>query len=402
MKRGFKHTALCAILAGLAITSQAKDAPMDFQYRIEGDSTLRPVLVFNDGRDTFIQPQAGDDSIRVNGERPTVEGPYWVIRGISPEIKITSVKQGKTGKGKNAVSTETVLRSVTIRRPANAVAKAVKAASVTVAPAVVASAVTAEATPVKTAKDYVDMQQIRAAIRASNEPGVVAPPAHKSEPQPTSQAVAQKPFFSPVKPVAEPVCAPEKVRRDLAFVATFKAGATSLSDSTVEDIKKLVGSSEGVTNVRVEVERSGDRTVDTKRGLALRSALIAAGVDQEAIKPMETREPTGIGAEIHLTREITMPCHGMSVVSVSKDAGTATILWKGEAADLVPRIAKQLGLNYRVEGSKEPLMITVAVAKGSFDEGMKAVGKELGKRADLILRTDELVLKYKGHKGKTQ
>lgn len=58
---------------------------LDFGYRIDGPTNLRPTLVFNDGEDTYIQP-SGNARVSVDGARQ--DGPYLRLPGIPDAIVV--------------------------------------------------------------------------------------------------------------------------------------------------------------------------------------------------------------------------------------------------------------------------------------------------------------------------
>lgn len=61
--------------------------PFNFDYVIEGPQDVRPVLVFHDGRDTWIQPMDGVET-RVLGMPAQRQGPYIVVRGLPYRIAV--------------------------------------------------------------------------------------------------------------------------------------------------------------------------------------------------------------------------------------------------------------------------------------------------------------------------
>ena len=78
--------AVAIALTALSGPVAAADSPLDFSYKVTGASDVRPLLVFNDGADTFIQPQdPTDKTMLVNGAAPVRQGPYFVVRGVGGE-----------------------------------------------------------------------------------------------------------------------------------------------------------------------------------------------------------------------------------------------------------------------------------------------------------------------------
>ena len=92
MRKHLKTRALCCIVAAAlpcaaqSATENGGTEPFDFSYRVTGAPTLRPHLVFNDGRDTYIELD-GNVSVSIPGGGSAVQqGPYYVVRGLHPRI----------------------------------------------------------------------------------------------------------------------------------------------------------------------------------------------------------------------------------------------------------------------------------------------------------------------------
>ena len=66
------------------LASAANTDPFDFDYEIAGGIAERPVLIFNDGSKTYLQPRAGQ-TITVAGGH--AEGPYMVVDGTPATIQ---------------------------------------------------------------------------------------------------------------------------------------------------------------------------------------------------------------------------------------------------------------------------------------------------------------------------
>src|SRR5690554_6505095 len=84
---------VCALSAGVFSTpSIANNSPYDFSYRVavQGSEELRPSMVFNDGKDTYVEI---DEKVSIGtGDKTTVlrSGPYYVVRGLNEVITLTS------------------------------------------------------------------------------------------------------------------------------------------------------------------------------------------------------------------------------------------------------------------------------------------------------------------------
>jgi len=97
--------ALVALLALLLVTplspawsAEARHAPLDFAYRVSG-TAFAIGLVFDDGRDVYIQPweSAAAAGLRIEDLAHVVQGPYLVVRGLSNRLVLNMEGAGTAG-----------------------------------------------------------------------------------------------------------------------------------------------------------------------------------------------------------------------------------------------------------------------------------------------------------------
>lgn len=346
------HVISASFAVALAVTAPfgsaaAGDSPLDFSYKVTGASDVRPLLVFNDGVDTFVQPQdPADKALLVNGVSPVRQGPYFVVRGVGGEITIS---QG------NKASARIVYTKGSLQKPQS-----------TVAPV-------SEVRPPAPVEPRVSEAKVQPPKTAAKE---VAPLANDSKP------IVQK----------ASACQPRREQRDSAFVATFKSGTSVLSDVAKAEVGKFIGDAASITGVDVIGEGAG-KVPAQKRAEAIKGVLVSAGVDAGKIT-LDVRSPTGIGSEIHIHRTTEIPC-GSSLVRMPSRKGTVSIIWDRDAKELAERIASELKVKLTIAGTARPLPVRVAVVDAPFGEAMQQVGQALDEGADLILRANELVLSFK-------
>lgn len=328
-------------------SATAGDSPLDFSYKVTGASDVRPLLVFNDGVDTFVQPQdPADKALLVNGVSPVRQGPYFVVRGVGGEITIS---QGNKASAR-IVYTKGLLQ---------------KTQSTVVA--------VSEVKPPPPVEPRVSEAKVLSSKTAAKE---VAPLANDS-----------KPLVQKVS-----ACQPRREQRDSAFVATFTPGTSVLSDVAKAEVGKFIGDVASITGVNVVGEGAG-KVPAQKRAEAIKGVLVSAGVDARKIT-LDVRSPTGIGSEIHIHRTTEIPC-GSSFVRMPSRKGTVSIIWDRDAKELAERIASELAVKLTIAGTVRPLPVRVAVVDAPFAEAMQQVGQALDEGADLVLRANELVLSFK-------
>lgn len=353
LKMGFMRTqvlsasfAVSVALASLSPVAIAASAPLDFSYRVTGANEVRPLLVFNDGVDTFIQPQdPADKALLVNGSVPVRQGPYFVVHGVAREITMT-------GPAKTSV------RISYAKTPA-----------VQTAPAKVMVA-----------------EEPKIAPQKATEPPAPQPKMQQPEP-PVAEAK-----LASTKPAA---CQPRRETRESAFVATFKAGTSTLSDLAKAEVKKFIGDPGSITGVDITAEGT-EKVSGQKRADAIKAALVAGGVEASRIHAA-VRSPLGIGSEIHIHRTVEIPC-GSAVVRIPSRKASVTVIWDRNAKELAERIASELKVKLTVAGEVRDFPVRIAAVDLPFNEAMQRVGQALDEGADLILRSNELILSFKEKK----
>lgn len=347
LKMGFMRTqvlsasfAVSVALASLSPVAIAASAPLDFSYRVTGANEVRPLLVFNDGVDTFIQPQdPADKALLVNGSVPVRQGPYFVVSGVAREITITGA-----GRASARISYARTQAKAAIAETA-----------------------------------------------ISSSPRV----AESSSPQvkvPTADRPIGGESAMPAKAVA---CQPRRETRVSAFVATFKAGTSTLSDLAKAEVKKFIGDPTSISGVDITAEGTA-KVSGQKRADAIKAVLLSGGIDAAKIHA-EVRSPLGIGSEIHIHRTVEIPC-GSAVVRIPSRKGHVTVIWDRKAKELAERIASELKVKLTVTGEVRDFPVRVAAVDMPFNDAMQSIGQALDEGADLILRSNELILSFKEKK----
>lgn len=329
-------------------TCLSADQPLDFNYRVSGAAEIRPLLVFNDGTDTFIQPSdPTEKSVLVNGVRPIRQGAYFIVRGVAQTVTLS--------QGKESVQ-------IAYARPL----------------------------PVLT-----DSNQLRASEQEQPEPAM----REKRVERVPDAKVPERTERAPTRAVRDasntadtPACKPVTERHEAAFVVSFRGESAKITRTVRSELEKTLNKASAVTSASVHGEAS-DRGLAKKRADAIKNVLVQSGVSEDLIQ-VDVREPRGIGSEVHIYRTVEIPC-GASIAMVPSRKGNATIIWDRDARELIERIGGELKMKSSVQGSEKNIPVRLGIVDQPFEEAMAAVGRALGDDADVILRRDELVLRYK-------
>ncbi len=301
--------------------------------------------MFNDGTDTFIQPVDPDSkSVLVNGNKPQRQGAYFVVRGLAQGVTLV---QGK--------------ESIQISY--------------------------ARAIPAGVLSSSTQVEQLRKSAALVERRDVSKEPergASKSE----SRADGPK-----ERPHEEPGnCKPGVDRRESAFVVSFRGNGFVVSAPVLKELDKALTKVSSISSVTISAE-ANSTSVASKRAEAIRSAVIKSGISEERVHA-DTRSPTGIGSEVHISRVVDIPCAASIVIAPSRK-GNVTIIWDRDARELVEQISKDLKVKSSAVGTERKVNVRIGLVDMPFEEAMTAVGRALGEDADIILRRDELVLRYK-------
>lgn len=165
-----------------------------------------------------------------------------------------------------------------------------------------------------------------------------------------------------------------------------------LSDLAKAEVKKFIGDASSITNVDVVAE-GAEKVPGQKRADAIKAVLVSGGVESSKIQT-SVRSPVGIGSEIHIHRTVEIPC-GAAVVRIPSRKSTVTVIWDRTAKELAERVASELKVKLTVTGEVREFPVRIAAIDLPFSEAMQRIGQALDEGADLILRSNELVLSFK-------
>ncbi|NMG28359.1 TrbG/VirB9 family P-type conjugative transfer protein [Aromatoleum evansii] len=357
MRTELKTLAFCLALTAAvpqvatAATENGSNAPFDFSYRVAGASALRPTIVFNDNRDTYIELDA-DVTISVPGGAYSFrQGPYYVVRGIPAEI----VLRGK--REQVAITYEPHVPTVPVQ----------------VAPAISASA----AQPL--------------AIGSSTTPAI-----EKAAETATPRAQKQSPVTeaAPVETPA-PACAPKAIQSESSVLVAFAAGNARLSSETEATLLREARARNGLlkeVHVRMP-ETIGTSALGRKRQDYLADLLVSTGIPRSFVSN-QYGAAYGGDSEIVFVNGTDKPCAKRPPVVRMQDGLLTVISHDADIATLLNEIGEKMGIAVRVEGEAKEISVGVAVAAERPSNALARVGAAIGDKATIVLRDNELVLRF--------
>lgn len=355
-------TASAALLLATSTAPHAAE-PLSFDFMVTGSPVLRPVIVFHDGRDTYLQLEGGKPKgLTVVGAKAEQYGPYLLIPGIHEAF---SLKAG------NQVTT--VAYTGNRQAPPAARQETKPSVAAPVAAPVHAVALSTRTTPLHVAS---------------------APTQFLSEDE-LKRAKAEK-VAQPKKEMQQPeACLPKVSRSESAYVVGFNHNAIALGGHIEEKIRQIIGDTSDIEAVHVKVEAPGDSAQKaTARANAITKFLDSIGVSSEKVKTGQ-RNRSGMGTEMRVVRAKLIPCAGgaMRVEAVTRDSVTAVA--EGDAKEVIGKIAGTLGLAFRTEGREVPIKVSVSETEKPLVLILERIGEAVTGKADVIYRSDELTLRYR-------
>lgn len=347
----------------------AQAQPYDFSYRVEGIGDERPTLAFSDGQDTYIQVPGLRESWRVVGASYFWQGPYLVVPGQPQTItvQLTTKKLVRSATKKGRAEPQVITFAVERERP--------------VVPAKLFKPEGAFSSPVKVTPASTPNQP----ATGSSAPSSQQAAAPASMPQEARPAATVKDL------PAQPRCVPERSMH--SYVVNFAAGAEKLSAAAEQELARGITRNGKVVQVEVAVAASGSQTLRSARGdylLTLGKRLTGGSGPSEVIFE---QSPAG-DAVMRVTTEKPRACIRAEAVTV--DAKGFHITAEAESAESVVRaIAQRMGRMLRIEGSPSPILLTLRADADSAMAALELVGSKVGDTADIVLRQEEVVLRYR-------
>lgn len=345
---------LLSAVATLSATSVGASTPLDFNYRVAGEEHVRPVLVFNDGEDVFIQPNPATASdVKVIGASAERQGPYLVIRGLATTFTLSVKKFGIA---------EVSYKGSQLHKAASEKAVALAASSLQV-------------------------------------PSKAAAPAPKADERvvsaPVTKLVAEAPKVQEQPAAKKADCKGRRDDKESAFVVTFPDGLTTLTSSVREALSQVVLQPEEISALEITGEGKGSKkNIAAARADAIKAFLVEKGVADKVIS-VASRASTGIGSELRIVRSMIYPCSLNGFAVSYKNSLTMTAMGTGDAADLLKRVAEEAGLSFQSDGKVRRIEVSVSMVGKSLMSVLEAVGEKLGTDADVVYRGQQLVLRYR-------
>lgn len=342
MFKRLKQSVICVAVVLMATPAIAAKDPLDFNYRIAGDARVRPVLVFNDGQDIYIQPNpetAAD--IKIVGATAEKEGPYFVIRGLTSSFSV-QLKKG----GAAEVSYKGSFKPQAVAQPA------VK-----------------EPVAIAKTSDTPKPMDVKPQVAAGQSKGEIAPKIDS--------------------------CVPRIDRKESAFVVSFPGKSAKMSAQTESQLKLALDDASSVGLVEITAEdMQGNNKVAAARAAAIGSVVASQGVVKSKIKT-STREATGIGSELRVVKETVIPCK-VSGINVSyRDSRHVSVAGDADAKVMITQLATEAKLDLAIEGREMPIPLSLVERDKPLLAILEIIGNKLGDKADLVYRGKALILRYR-------
>lgn len=345
MKLSLTLLSLLALASGAAHASQ----PLAFDFMVTGSDLLRPILVFHDGENTYIQPPDNilPSAITVKSAEAAQYGPYLMIKGVPKSFTLNLKKEqvsiSYTGKA---------LENSTVRAVANAAAITTMAM---VAPQ-----------PTK----------------------VVQPPsASASHASPPALPVATAPAE------LQPACEKRVARSESAYVVGFDFPPGGLPASSLAKLRLAVVPHNNIESIFISLPPGPDAATSA-RSKSLDAALIDMGVSGSKIHT-DFKGKTDLGAEFRIVRSALASCATDAIRVEALHTGSVTVHGKADAKQILEELATKLGVLFRVEGDAVPLPVSISETEVPLVTVLQRIGTGLNQRAIVVSRPNELLIRYR-------
>lgn len=331
---------LLALAGGGAKASQ----PLAFDFLVTGSDLIRPVLVFHDGENTYIQPPDNIplNAITVKSAEAAQYGPYLMVKGV-PKFFTLNMKKEQvniTYTGDTTASSAPIATAMLAASLGKAAAQA--------APSLV---------PVK---------------------GVAIPaPAHRD-----AATVAQAPG-----------CEKRVSRSESAYVVGFDFPPGALPSPSVSKLRLAVSPASNIESIFISLPQLAESAASA-RSKALDTALVDIGVPASKIHT-DFKGKTDFGAEIRIVRSTLMACATETVRIEAPHSGAVTVLGTADAKQIVEELALKLGVMFRTEGDPVPLPVVIAETEVPLITVLQKIGNGLNQRAIVVSRPNELLIRYR-------
>lgn len=319
---------------------------------------LRPLLVFHDGQNTYIQPSEAAQQLGMTIKEARAEryGPYIMVRGIPQSFTLSN-------------KAEAVTITYVGAQPQGVLSAPTPMPSGTVAQYGIRAQVSTAAAPLAKPFTAADVAAIRADAKVSSSSLQMAAP--------------------------DPSCSPRAVRSESAYIVGFEARETRLTGLMINKLRQYLGQTGDIEAVHLKIEAPLDNEpLMTGRIKAIRQFLVDEGVDSRRII-VTTRSESPIGSEMRIVRLRSIPCASDGIFIDAPTRDMVTVTAAGDTKDVIRKLAGTLGIFFRVEGEPVDMPISVAEFEKPLAVILERIGARVADKADIAFREFELVIRYR-------
>lgn len=355
-----RKIAITLLAAAATLTAHAS-SPLSFDFMVTGSTALRPVLVFHDGQNTYIQPpdNVSSGAIVIKDAKAERYGPYIMVQGIPKTFSLS-----------NKTEFVTITYTGTEKKQDRQV--------------------TQDPVPVPVVAEKPVTQAKMAPVSAP------AQIAKSSMPSAPAEILANP--LAPATPTkvqtATDSCVPKVVRSEMAYIVGFEHGGTRITNNIADKIRGAIGSTKDIEAIHFKVEAPGNSEGRAEvRAKALKTYVASLGISEAKIYA-DQRNRTGYGSEMRVVRSRLIGCSsGYRIMIPTRDA--ATVIAKGDARDILQGIAEATGVLFSTEGQQIPIEISITEIDRPLVLVLEKIGERFNNKADLIFRDHEIVIHYR-------
>lgn len=345
---------LLALAGGAARASQ----PLAFDFMVTGSDILRPILVFHDGENTYIQPPDNilPSAITVKSAEAAQYGPYLMVKGVPKSFTLNLKK-------------EQVSITYTGKALENPTADHATASAAPIATAMRAPQVARVGQPLSTSATQAPAA-VTAAVNVTPERGAVAT-------------------------AGKPACEKRVARSESAYVVGFDFPPGGLPPSSLGKLRLATSPHDNIESIFISLPPTTDSTT-SMRSKSLDAALVSMGISEKKIHS-DFKGKTDLGAELRIVRASIVPCAAEGVRIDAPHSGSVTVLGTADAKQILEELAAKLGVAFRAEGDPVPLPVSITETEVPLVTVLQKIGNAMSKQAIVVSRPNELLIRYRTH-----
>lgn len=100
---------------------------------------------------------------------------------------------------------------------------------------------------------------------------------------------------------------------------------------------------------------------------------------------------------VDIARAGALTSRAQKVGKVEINGDMVTVVWHGDAPDVIKKLAEAKGLVFDIKGRRVPSPVAIEAINAPFVSVLENIGVQLGGRGDVVLRQQSLEVHYRAN-----